>query len=129
MRLLLDTQIAIWWLANNKNLKAEARRQINDAHCVLSVVTLWEVAIKFSLGKLDLSPQRVRDYYAIAGVPILSVNEHHAIACASIPPGHGDPFDRMLLAVAQSERMPLMTADKPLRRFAEGMSGIAIIAA
>lgn len=125
MKLLLDTQVVLWWLAGSRRLDAAARERIAASYCVLSVSSVWEVAIKYAIGKLAASPQAVRDELVIAGVDILPITDAHAVATAALPAGHSDPFDRMLVAVARLERLRLLTADASLLRYAEGLDGVA----
>jgi len=129
MKLLLDTQIVLWWLASSPRLKQTTREHVRSADCVLSVVTLWEIAIKYSIGKISVAPEYVRDEFENAGVPILPISEAHAIACGTLPIGHGDPFDRLLLAIAIVETLPLMTADTKLGDFAEAHTALKVVRA
>lgn len=114
MRLLLDTQVALWWLTGNKRLTRPIRAVIAESDCYLSVASVWELAIKFRLGKLPLSPQTFRDEMAEAGATILPIADAHAIATADLHIPHADPFDRILLATARAERLILLTADTAL---------------
>lgn len=126
MNLLLDTHVALWWLAGSPSLKRKQREQIASSACAVSVASIWEVAIKHRLGKLLVSPQVFRDEMRSAGAAILPISDAHAVACARLPAGHGDPFDLLLLATAKEERMRLMTADRALRRFAGGIDGLVV---
>lgn len=119
MRLLLDTQVALWWLIGAKRLDAASRRRIAGAECVVSVASVWEVAIKHRLGRLPVSPTTFRDEMAASGAAILPVEDQHAIRSADLPTNHGDPFDRLLLATAIEEGLRLMTADRALLEIAE----------
>lgn len=114
MRLLLDTQVALWWLTANKRLTRQIRAVIAESDCYLSVASVWEVAIKFRLGKLPVSPQTFRDEMSAAGATILPIADSHVIATAGLDIAHGDPFDRLLLATARVERLVLLTADGAL---------------
>lgn len=84
------------------------------------MASLWEVAIKHGIGKLDVTPALFRDAIAEAGALVLSVTDRHVLASAGLPTGHSDPFDRLLLAVAVAERLPLLTADETLVALAGG---------
>jgi len=114
MRLLLDTQVALWWLTANKRLTRQIRAVIAESDCYLSVASVWEVAIKFRLGKLPVSPQTFRDEMSAAGASILPIADSHVIATAGLDIAHSDPFDRLLLATARVERLVLLTADGAL---------------
>lgn len=117
MRVLLDTQIALWWLVASPRLNRLSRDLIADSICVVSVASIWEVAIKYRLGKLPVAPQTFRDEMQAAGATVLPINDMHAIATAELP-GHSDPFDCLLLATAQSEHLVLLTADEALLKLA-----------
>lgn len=114
MRLLLDTQIALWWLIGAKSLSAGSRRRIAASDCIVSVASVWEVAIKHRLGKLPVPPDRFRDEMLHAGATILPIDDEHAIASAALPTDHSDPFDRLLIATALVEGLQLLTADTAL---------------
>ena len=122
MRLLLDTQVWLWAVSEPGRIGAEVRALLEDeAHTLLlSAASVWEMAIKYRLGKLPLPeppslfvPSRlVRD-----GVLPLPVEHHHAARVASLPDHHRDPFDRLLVAQAQVERLSLVTADRQLAAY------------
>ena len=114
MRLLLDTQVALWWLIGAKRLSETSRRRIAVSACVVSVASIWEIAIKHRLGKLPVPPERFRDDMARGGATILSIHDEHAIASAGLATDHADPFDRLLVATALVEGLQLMTADAAL---------------
>ena len=114
MRLLLDTQVALWWLTGNKRLTKGIRAVIAESDCYLSVASVWEVAIKHRLGKLPVAPQVFRDEMAAAGATMLPIADMHAIATSGLEISHGDPFDRLLLATARIEHLILLTADATL---------------
>jgi len=125
MKLLLDTQVALWWLRGDRRLVKATRAQIESAECFISVASIWEVAIKHRLGKLPVSPQVFRDSMARAGARIVPVTDEHAVREATLETSHPDPFDRLLLAVAVTEQMTLLTADSRLHR----LTGIGLIKA
>ena len=114
MRLLLDTQVALWWLIGAKRLSETSRRRIAVSACVVSVASIWEIAIKHRLGKLPVPPERFRDDMARGGATILSIHDEHAIASAGLATDHADPFDRLLVATALVEGLQLLTADAAL---------------
>lgn len=124
MRLLLDTQCWLWWFLRPDRLNAHAHDLIADQrHPVyLSAASSWEIAIKFSLGKLRLpeTPARyVPSRLGAAGMSALAVEHSHALAVGSLPPRHADPFDRLLVAQAALERMALITADEAIMAYDE----------
>lgn len=127
MSLLLDTHVALWWLAGSTRLKRKLREQIASSNCAISVASIWEIAIKHRLGKLAVSPQIFRDEMRVAGASILPVTDAHALAFTHLPAGHGDPFDLLLLATAREERRRFVTADLALSRFAAGIAGLVVV--
>jgi len=126
MRLLLDTQIALWWLVGSPRLKRAARERIAAAECVVSVASVLEVAIKHRIGKLPVAPDIFANEMRDGGAVILSVSDAHAVAYARLPAGHADPFDLLLVAVAQTEKLKLITADFNLLGYAGAVGGIAV---
>jgi PIN domain nuclease of toxin-antitoxin system len=119
---LLDTSAFIWWLSDHQRLSVEARRVILDgANPIwLSVASIWEMAIKVSLGKLRV-PGNLDDLVETQtrtnGLQILDIRARHASATMGLPPIHNDPFDRMLIAQAQSEDLILLTPDENIARY------------
>ena len=115
MKLLLDTHVFLWWRTDNARLKRDARKAISTAEVVwISAASGWEAAIKQALGKLRIEESfasMVRD----SQFDELSITLEHAERAGSLPPHHADPFDRMLIAQALTERATLVTHD---RRFA-----------
>ena len=115
MILLLDTQVAIWWLAGSRRLRGPARELLAGSACVLSVASVWEVAIKHRIGKLSVGPALFRDRMLAAGAELLAVSDAHAIETAALPRHHDDPFDRMLIAQARVEKLRAVSADRAWR--------------
>lgn len=91
VRLLLDTQVALWWLVGAKRLSAAARRRMAASSCVVSAASVWDVAIKHRLGKLPVAPERFRDALVGAGAVVLPVSDEHAIASAAVVLPNDDP--------------------------------------
>ena len=114
---LIDTHILLWALNNDRRLSA-AHRSIfaEGADVAVSAVTILEVAIKKSLGKLTLSIDLV-DFLRSRGINIIAMNEAHAARVEHLPRLHGDPFDRVLIAQAQIEGLTLVTADANMARY------------
>ncbi len=116
MRLLLDTHIVLWQLAGTRSLSSAALAAIDEATELLySVVSFAEIGVKVSLGKLAVPPDLRRQVMA-GGVHILPLAAEHGLQVADLPLHHRDPFDRLLIAQAQSEQLRVVTAD---RRFGE----------
>jgi PIN domain nuclease of toxin-antitoxin system len=112
LRILLDTHLLLWWLDGSGSLSAEARETIRDPEntVFVSAVSLWEMWLKQSLGKLRLP---VDFSERLAGEPFesLPLTAAHTRPVSLLPWHHRDPFDRMLVAQAQVENLVLLTAD------------------
>jgi PIN domain nuclease of toxin-antitoxin system len=113
-RLLLDTRAFLWWLAGNPKLRREARTAIADATALvhISAVTIWEIAIKTQLGRLEPGTERIDQEIAANGFSELPISAYHALVAGKLPLHHNDPFDRMLIAQAQVENLVIVTHDK-----------------
>jgi PIN domain nuclease of toxin-antitoxin system len=112
MRVLLDTHILLWALADDPRLSSKARKLIeNAAEIYVSAATLWEMAIKIGLGKLDVDLDEIREYCLESGFIELPVTSEQVIGVRDLQPHHKDPFDRLLAAATMSEPMKLLTAD------------------
>jgi len=116
-RLLLDTQVVLWALAGHRRLPREAKRLIETHEVLVSAASIWEVAIKASIGKLDADPAAVQGALAPSGFDELAVTGTHAAAVARLPPHHRDPFDRLLVAQSLAEGLVLLTADASLAAY------------
>ena len=117
MNLLLDTHILLWYITGNETLAADWRSSIQstDNQKWISMASLWEMAIKSSLGKLTLSAPL--DQLIPEGFRILPIDLIHVLAYQRLPLHHRDPFDRMLIAQAQVENLTLMTHDANFRLY------------
>jgi PIN domain nuclease of toxin-antitoxin system len=117
VNLLLDTHVLIWWDEGRK-LEPDARRAIEAADTVyVSAASAWEVAIKIGLGRLR--PTRTVEQAASeSGFLELPVTFRHAERVAALPAHHRDPFDRLLIAQAETEELTLVTRDPVFRRYA-----------
>ncbi|MFL0751731.1 MAG: type II toxin-antitoxin system VapC family toxin [Prochlorococcus sp.] len=112
MRCLLDTQVMLWWLLDDPRLGAETRRLVALSPCVVSVASIWEVAIKHRIGKLEVSPVVFRNQSIAAGADLLPVLDLHVIETAQLPMLHQDPFDRLLIAQARVEGLMAVSSDR-----------------
>ncbi|MDE0675579.1 MAG: type II toxin-antitoxin system VapC family toxin [Acidimicrobiia bacterium] len=117
-RLLLDTHVVLWWLSDDQRLDEGARRLIaNPAnHAAVSAASVWEMAIKSSIGKLS-APDGVEKAILACGFAPLAITIEHAARVGELPLHHRDPFDRMLIAQAQLEGLELLTADGRLGEY------------
>ena len=122
MNVLLDTQVWLWMLAAPNRLGPETTELLSsEGNTVfLSAASSWEIAIKYDLGKLPLPepPGRyVPDRMRRSGVVGIAVEHAHALAVASLPDQHRDPFDRLLVGQAQVEQLPIVSVDPQLARY------------
>ena len=117
MRYLLDTHTLLWARATPERLAVDALAVLEsiDSALYLSVASLWECAIKSSIGKLDVPD----DFYrTVSGdYEILGIEMAHVQACANLPMHHRDPFDRMLVAQAQIGGLTLVTGDRNIAKY------------
>lgn len=123
MNLLLDTHVALWAITDSPRLSTQARELILSPRAVvwISAASLWEIAIKHSLGRGDMpvSGADALRYFQAAGYRLLAVEPEHAVAIAELPTLHQDPFDRLLVAQALVEPMRLLTHDPVLARYSD----------
>jgi len=122
MRILLDTHVALWAIADSPGLPAEARRLILSAADVyISAASIWEISIKHGLGRgnMPLSGAEATAYFEEAGYLSLPITAEHAVYVEQLPPHHADPFDRILAAQAICEPMRLVTHDAQLARYSD----------
>lgn len=112
MRCLLDTQVMLWWLLDDPRLGAESRELLASRPCLVSVASIWEVAIKHRTGKLEVSPIVFRDQSIAAGADLLPLLDSHVIETAQLPLLHTDPFDRLLIAQARVEGLMAVSSDR-----------------
>ena len=116
MRLLVDTHVLLWWILDDPALSPSARRHLgNPGNAILvSSASAWEIATKFRIGKLPDVDELVADfegYLVRAHFESYPVTIDHAVRAGLLPGPHKDPFDRMLIAQAQAESLPLVSAD------------------
>jgi PIN domain nuclease of toxin-antitoxin system len=124
MKVLLDTHIAIWAAEDNARLPSAARNLLEDpdARFFVSLVSIWEIAIKHSLrkqgpGAMPMSAEAAIAAFEDSGFTLLPIRKQHIIAVESLPRHHGDPFDRLLVATALAEPLRLLTPDVRLAAF------------
>jgi PIN domain nuclease of toxin-antitoxin system len=122
VRALLDTHAFLWWNADDPRLTSLVRGIFEDTgnELLLSVVSAWEIVIKVGKGhiRLPLSPDRyVLERQQEQGLIALPVELAHAFAVADLPRHHADPFDRLLVAQARVEGIPIVTSDPAFNRY------------
>jgi PIN domain nuclease of toxin-antitoxin system len=120
--ILIDTDVFLWAAGLERPLPSGARELLSDANnpVFLSVASAWEIAIKWSKGRLDL-PKKPLDFVqetvAAGGISQLVISMRDACAVGDLPLHHNDPFDRLLVAQAINHGLRLMTADSTLERY------------
>ena len=122
MKLLIDTHLILWAAGSPERLSPAATALMDDAEnaLVFSAASLWEIAIKRGLGRADfiVEPRQLRRGLLDNGWTELAIRSDHAVALDTLPPIHKDPFDRILVAQAQVEGMPLLTIDDTVAAYA-----------
>ncbi|WP_283743643.1 type II toxin-antitoxin system VapC family toxin [Sideroxydans sp. CL21] len=128
MNLLLDTHLLLWAASEPQRLSAKARALLLDPsnQLVFSSASLWEITIKNGLERSDFSvdPRRLWRMLLVNGYREISVTSEHAVAVNDLPPLHKDPFDRILVAQARIEGLTLLTADKMVAKYGEGVKKV-----
>lgn len=119
MRLLLDTHVLLWWLANDPSLAGNAKAAISDptSAVFVSAATVWEIAIKQALGKLE-APSDLERQIQLNRFEPLPITIAHAYSAGTLPRHHHDPFDRMLVAQALADGLTIITRDPRLGHYA-----------
>ena len=116
MQYLLDTHTIIWFLTGDSNLPVHIKKLIKniDNNCYVSIVSLWEIVIKMSLGKLNIKGSYMRLYDALIKnkIDILQIEQNHLFKLFMFEFHHRDPFDRMIIAQAVSEDLTLLSRDE-----------------
>lgn len=124
MKLLLDTNVLLWLLKDDNRLGPTARKTIsNSQEIIVSEISLWEISIKISIGRLQSVPELL-DTIRGLGFRRLSLSDEHLQCYEKLPLLHRDPFDRMLVAQASIEDIALITSDSFLEKY-----GITVIEA
>ncbi len=119
MKLLLDTHALLWWLDDDPRLAAAAADLIEsaDSEIIVSIVSLWEIAIKHRLGKLQATAATIAAAADASGFRLLAIALPHLATLARLPTHHRDPFDHLLIAQAMVEDATLVTADHVLAAY------------
>jgi PIN domain nuclease of toxin-antitoxin system len=118
MNLLLDTHVLLWWLADDELLPIKIRTLIKKPTntVFVSAISAWEISIKKALGKLK-APDNIELAVKASEFQPLPIQIHHAEAAGALPRHHDDPFDRMLIAQANIEKLTLITHDKQIGKY------------
>lgn len=126
MRLLLDTHVLLWWLADDRKLAKAGREVIanpdNDVH--VSSASVWEAAIKVALGRLEIELDDLEDAIVQNGFRPLPIGFRHAVTAGRLPSVHRDPFDRMLVAQASVEELRVVSHDRVFERYGLATEGL-----
>lgn len=121
MKYLLDTHAFLWFIQNDNRLSDSMRTTIEtNEYIYLSAVSLWEIAIKISICKLNLKNKTIDDLFSACkdkSIAILNITSEHIKAVVDLPFIHRDPFDRMLVAQAKVEDMTLITCDQYIPQY------------
>ena len=114
MKLLLDTNALLWWLSDDPRLGGAARDAIADpANDVLvSVASMWEIAVKLRIGKLEADIAAIGDAVARDGLALIGITPAHLAALVALPTHHRDPFDHLLIAQAIAEEATFVSGDR-----------------
>jgi PIN domain nuclease of toxin-antitoxin system len=116
-RLLLDTHVLLWWLADGPELSEDLKGEIEtELEVYVSVASIWEISIKSAAGKLRV-PDGFLEVVGDSGVSELAIRSRHAQLAGQLPILHRDPFDRMLIAQALTENLTLVTRDSAIHAY------------
>jgi PIN domain nuclease of toxin-antitoxin system len=125
LNLLLDTHLLLWAASEPERLSTKARTLLLDPsnQLLFSAASLWEISIKNSLERADfkVDPRRLWRMLLVNGYRELPVSSEHTVAVNELPPLHKDPFDRILIAQARVEGLLLLTVDKAVAKYGEGV--------
>lgn len=122
MKVLVDTHTFIWALLHDHRLSPKSKQVLRSSEheLVFSLVSLWEIAIKIKTGKLNAigsSVAYIREEMNAYGMELLPIRYEHILQLESLPHNHGDPFDRLLVAQAITESIPILTGDVAFKHY------------
>lgn len=121
MQILLDTHILIWFLEGNNQLSVQRQKLLTDSQneVFISIASLWELAIKISIGKIRLSKSlfQIIQQLAVEKIEILPILPPHVLLVETLPFHHRDPFDRIIIAQSQVEKFELMSDDNEFAKY------------
>lgn len=122
-RYLLDTHLIYWWMTGDARLGEATQRLIEKSEIVVSTASVWEMLLKNARGKLPLPEGLITEQLEAQGFVLLPILPRHLEAVRSLACAHPDPFDRLLIAQAQDERLTLLTRDVAILEL--GLDGVA----
>lgn len=119
MKLLLDTHALLWWLTDDGQLRGQARDLVEDPgnDVLISMVSLWEIAVKTRVGKLEADIRQILDAVQHEGFTLLDIGMAHLVTLAELPMHHRDPFDHLLIAQAITEDATFISEDRNAVRY------------
>lgn len=119
MKVLLDTHALLWWLSDSDKLGPAAREIVADpAHDILvSIVSLWEIAIKIRIGQLDADLNEITDAIPAEGFTLLPISPEHLKILMGLSIHHRDPFNHLLMAQALSEQASFLSGDSQMNHY------------
>lgn len=121
MKYLLDTHVFIWFIEGSEQLPPNIRTKILDINndCYISIASLWEMAIKSSMGKLILNIPftQIADFILQTEIKVLPVEMNHLLVLTGLELIHRDPFDRIIISQSISEKLPLLSIDKQFSKY------------
>lgn len=131
MRLLLDTNVLLWWLSDHLALSRRAREIIADPgnDILVSSASVWEIAIKAALGRIEIELNNLEEAILKSGFQPLLIGLRHAVGVGRLAGVHRDPFDRILVAQARIEKLRIVSHDRVFERYdlrAEGLDPIIV---
>jgi len=121
MKLLLDTHTAIWFVTDSKKLPKSVKKHIENVEnqCFVSIATLWEMGIKYSLGKLKLKAElnKIFELFLDSGLIILPITPDHILTNTTLAFQHRDPFDRLIISQAKREGYTIISKDLEFEKY------------
>jgi PIN domain nuclease of toxin-antitoxin system len=119
VKILLDTHALLWWLTDDAQLGPQAREFVEDPgnDVLVSMVSLWEMAVKTRIGKLEADIRQIADAVQQDGFTLLDIRVTHLLTLAGLPLRHRDPFDHLLIAQAITEDATFISEDRNTARY------------
>ncbi len=117
---ILDTHTLLWYLRDSDELSSTAKKTINEAEYIyISIASLWEIAIKHSIGKLDLefTVSQIEELCIQKDISILPIKARHLDELNNLPKIHNDPFDRLIICQALNENTTIITRDGKIQKY------------